>query len=92
MAAVKIAPRSEAIERNLRRMIRVATPFTVEPVARFRESCGGEFVNLAFYSEEEHEAIIDWLTAPSDDFRVHLAYAGETKTRVRVARVEVAIA
>lgn len=86
MTTTQITYPNDAMARNLRRMMRIHAPAEVEASARF-QTRDGEFANLTFYSEAEYEAIIEWLTEPTDDFRVHLAYVGETKTRVGVGYV-----
>lgn len=72
----------------LRRMIRVHGPkgSDVASSSRFGTR-DGEFATLSYHTPEQYDAIIDWLTEPTNDFRVMLAYAGETSTRVGVAFV-----
>lgn len=68
---------------SLRQMMRVHGPAEVESVAR-HQTRNGEFANLIYRSPAEYDAIIEWLTEPTSDFRVLLEYAGETNTRVGV--------
>lgn len=74
---------NQLLAKNLRRMMKVHAPVEVESVARFATR-DGEFANLVFHTPEQYDAIIEWLTEPTDNFRVLLEYAGETKTRVGV--------